>query len=474
MKIVTVFFLACGYLICQWQPDVRLTNDPAVSEAHLNNIASSGDNVHVVWHDLRTGSSEIYYKRSTDGGISWSGDIRLTNAPGLSRIPAISVYEDNVYVVWEDQRDGGDTEIYYKLSTNRGTSWGGDIRLTNDPASSSIPRITVTGQTGHIVWVDRRDGNDEIYYKRTVNGGSTWGADTRLTNDTSVSDRSNINTSGSIVHVTWDDTRHGNREIFYKRSTDGGLNWSADTRLTNNSFSSTLPFITSSSDDVHIVWYDNRDGNSEIYYKRSQNGGISWNADIRLTNNTAFSGVATTAVFDKALHVVWNDERDGNYEIYYKLSTDGGNSWGIDTRLTNNPSYSEFAFLTISGRALHLAWRDYRDGNSEIYYKRNPTGNPIGIINISSEIPQQFLLTQNYPNPFNPVTKIEFSVPDSEKIKLTVYDIQGRELEVLADQYLAAGVYKAEWDASMYSSGVYFYRIQAGGFTDLKKMILVK
>lgn len=99
---------------------------------------------------------------------------------------------------------------------------------------------------------------------------------------------------------------------------------------------------------------------------------------------------------------------------------------------------------------------------------------PIAINQISSEIPKGFSLNQNYPNPFNPVTNIEFSIPKSSLIKLTIYDISGRELDVLVNQYMNAGKYKADWDAAKYSSGIYFYTITSGSYRETKKMILIK
>lgn len=100
--------------------------------------------------------------------------------------------------------------------------------------------------------------------------------------------------------------------------------------------------------------------------------------------------------------------------------------------------------------------------------------NPVGLQNISSETPTEYSLSQNYPNPFNPVTNIEFSIPKSSFIKLTIYDISGRELDVLVNQYMNAGKYKADWDAAKYSSGIYFYTITSGSYRETKKMILVK
>lgn len=92
----------------------------------------------------------------------------------------------------------------------------------------------------------------------------------------------------------------------------------------------------------------------------------------------------------------------------------------------------------------------------------------------SSELPEKISLLQNYPNPFNPITNIEFSITKSSFVKLAVFDITGRELETLVNQNLNAGSYKADWDASKYSSSIYFYRYEAGEYTETKKMILVK
>ena len=166
-----VLFLSSTDSRAQWQPDVRLTNDPADSYTSLNNawsIAASGNVVHVVWYDYRNGvNPEIYYKRSTDGGTSWGADTRLTNDPATSNYASVSVSGLLVHVVWQDTRDGTpNVEIYSKRSTDGGTSWGPDTRLTNDPAFSNYPSGAVSGLVVHVVWQDVRDGNREIYYKR--------------------------------------------------------------------------------------------------------------------------------------------------------------------------------------------------------------------------------------------------------------------------------------------------------------------
>lgn len=104
---------------------------------------------------------------------------------------------------------------------------------------------------------------------------------------------------------------------------------------------------------------------------------------------------------------------------------------------------------------------------------------PVGINQISSEIPSSFALQQNYPNPFNPSTKIKFSIPANVKretanVKLGVYDVLGKEVATLVNEQLKPGTYEVEWDGSNYPSGVYFYKIISGDFVETKKMVLVK
>ncbi len=98
----------------------------------------------------------------------------------------------------------------------------------------------------------------------------------------------------------------------------------------------------------------------------------------------------------------------------------------------------------------------------------------IGVNNISTEIPDNFSLSQNYPNPFNSMTNIKFKVASSKLIKLVVYDLLGREIKTLVNEMLQPGDYSVRFDAVDLPSGVYFYRLKAGDFSETKKMVLTK
>lgn len=97
-----------------------------------------------------------------------------------------------------------------------------------------------------------------------------------------------------------------------------------------------------------------------------------------------------------------------------------------------------------------------------------------GINYLNTEIPNKYFLEQNYPNPFNPATNIKFGLPYSENVKLVVLDILGKEVAVLADGNFNAGEYSANFNASSLASGIYFYKLTSGNFSQTKKMLLIK
>ena len=92
----------------------------------------------------------------------------------------------------------------------------------------------------------------------------------------------------------------------------------------------------------------------------------------------------------------------------------------------------------------------------------------------STELPTHFGLEQNYPNPFNPSTRIKFEVPSWRLVTLKVFDVLGREVATLLDGNLKAGNYETTFDAKGLASGVYFYQMRAGEFTQTKRLILLK
>ena len=487
-KNIKILIIILGSVLianAQWLPDIRLTYNVSNSRTSDNNafcVAANGNIVHAVWFDDRESLSnyEIFYKHSTNNGTNWQADVRLTFRPNNSRSPSIAVSASIVHVVWYEETVGNG-DIFYRRSIDNGVNWEQEVQLTNNSFFQGYPSVAVNGLNVHLVWNDNRDNSTgrQVYYKRSTDGGLSWSGDIRL-NNKGYSSGQCISVTGSKIHVVWSDTRdYPLPDILYKHSSDNGLSWNDDIKLTNDYIDSRFPSISSSGEMLHVVWWDKRDGNFNIYYKRSTNSGLNWSQDTGLTNDPQDSFNPSITSSGSLVHVVWNDWRDSNHEIYYKRSTNYGISWFSDSRLTNNSYVSTNPSITYWSTTLHIVWTDTRDGNSEIYFKRDTTGNIVSINKVYSTIPINYKLYQNYPNPFNPVTKIRFNIPPLEGdrgriISLIIYDILVREVATLTNEQLQPGTYEVEFDGSNYSSGVYYYKLTAGDYTDTKKMVLVK
>ena len=358
--------------LADWTWAKRLTW--TAGDSHFPAMAmDSSDTLHVVWEDDTPGNSEIYYKKSANSGTTWSPAKRLTWTAGDSHYPAMGIdSSDTIHVFWEDDTPGG-REIYYKQSQDRGDTWSASRRLTWTPGFSHKPAASIgPDDTIHIAWYDYASGDSDIYYKQSQDGGTNWGASKRLTWTSAPSFAPAVGTTSS-VHVVWEVEPPGPAEIYHKSSADGGETWSATRRITWTSGGSFMPVIAvDSSAHIHVAWYDNTPGNLEIYYQRSEDDGSTWSSSQRLTWTGGGSRYISLAIDSgNALHMAWYDDTPGASEIYYKRSTDGGSTWSAAQRLTWTSDTSSTPVLAIeSNNALHLIWEDNTPGNWEIYYKK--------------------------------------------------------------------------------------------------------
>lgn len=132
----------------------------------------------------------------------------------------------------------------------------------------------------------------------------------------------------------------------------------------------------------------------------------------------------------------------------------------------SNPEVLRYAVTAVDGKG----WQSVKSDFAQII-----TSSAAGDNNSSGLTePLSFSLEQNYPNPFNPSTRINYSVPVAGKVKIVVYNILGEEIQVLVNEYKSAGSYKAEFNGSLMPSGVYFYYLEASGYKNVKKMVLLK
>ena len=307
-------------------------------------------------------------------GDTWKPNKMITDTLGDSKYPAMAVDGTNIYVVWQDTPDLLNEEIYFKRSVDGGVTWKATRNLSNTTGDSYAPAIAVYGLNIYVVWQDYTLGNSEIYFKRSEDGGVTWKTTKNLSNNTLGSYNQGIAVDGSSIYVVWEDYTPLYPDIYFKRSEDGGVTWKTTRNLSNTAAYSNTPAIAVDGLNVYLVWQDNTPGNFEIYFKKSVDGGVTWTTTKRLTNNAGVSISPAIAVDGTNIYVVWDDDTPGNSEIYFKKAGDGGAIWTANKRLTKNLGDSKFPSIAADGSNISMVWHDDTPGNYEIYFKRSVDG----------------------------------------------------------------------------------------------------
>ncbi len=404
-----LFLIACTGGSAESEPtqdvkvDRNLKEDPV--ESVLPRSCFTDGRLHVVWEDDRTGTPGIWFNASGDSGATWmTGDIQLNVGEAAARAPDIACAGETVYVVWEDERDGElrYRNVYANVSTDGGRTWlEEDLRLDGDlegEAMSLGPRVVATGSSAYVAWFDNRDGAYDIYVQATDDRGETWlDSPTRVDTDDageaySAWPRLAANEDGRVV-VAWEDSRGGGSDIYANVSTDGGASFADDdARLdggddsgASNSF---LPSLTMADGRVYAVWHDERNGEKrDVFLNVSDDGGDSWLDEPRRVDSDAAGqsdaiNPVVAAVGDR-VHVAWQDDRSGGYDVYHRFSRDGGESWGGDeVRMDSDAggeSQSYDPVLIVKDETVLVGWEDRRAdaenvGFNDLFYRYSQDG----------------------------------------------------------------------------------------------------
>jgi len=325
-------------------------------------------------------------------------------------IHALAVSGDSVYA-------GSVNGVF--LSTNNGSNWSITQQNTMQITSLATNGIYLFG------------GNNSGVY-RSSNKGVNW---ILTLSNCSVS---TLTISGNIIFTSFVDNGMYNPNLY--RSTNNGVNWT--------DCSSGLP-----NDLVTAILISG----TTIY------AGCSIGVYKSTNNGTTWTQTAMTSGYINSLAAFGNNLLTGkSYGVY--LTTNNGSNWTeFNQGFSGQPTVNS---LLISNNYIYAG----------IYggVWRRPLSDITGIQNISTEILSKYSLSQNYPNPFNSMCNVQFSMYNVGNAKLLVYDIQGREVQTLVNERLNAGRYEVKFDGSMLNSGVYFYKMVTGNFTETKKMLLIK
>ncbi len=241
-----------------------------------------------------------------------------------------------------------------------------------------------------------------------------------------------------------------------------------------------------------LVWSDARNGDYDVFCSTSFNKGETWTAPVRVNDDPIGNGKIQywpwiSVNENGKIAILYYDTRNTPnntvIEAYIATSVDQGASFSnalLSTQQspTNQPNgdvrFGDYIGIDFQGSKIVPVWTDERAGGFDMDIYTAVVDITVGIQPAVNKIPSEFILNQNYPNPFNPGTVISFSLPKASALKLTVLDVTGRVVSTLIDGKKNAGNYNIKWDGSSFSSGVYFYRLETGDFTETKKMILLK
>ncbi|MCP4634232.1 MAG: T9SS type A sorting domain-containing protein [candidate division Zixibacteria bacterium] len=573
--------------LCCW-PDLDAQGDPAVTCDAEGNFYFA-----VISFDRGSPDNGIYVSKSTDGGVNWGNPVAVIEHLGepdadfedkeyITADITDSPYRNNVYISWTSF--GTDYPIKFSRSTNGGQSFSSPIVISDyNYNQGSVPAVGPNGEV-YVVWF-AYDSPEYIRFDKSTDGGLTFGTDVDISQATPLPSplpptSFRVNSFPSIavdisdgpysgyIHVVWADYRNGDADIYYSRSTNGGTSWSAAARLNDDPIGNDADqfFQWISCDphgNVHVFFYDRRDDPSNIlfdgYYTRSDDGGATWSTNERVTTvssdpadgNPNFIGDynGITSVPHKA-YPLWTDTRLGEQDSYVSridwgsmplvdIAMDpddndivipaGGGTFTFTGILGNNYNFpingDVWIMLTLPGGGSYgplnvfsnipLNGMEvlYYPGSSQIVpgyaipgeytywayaglypsYITDSAGFKFTKLGASPESPLNSwetngfpssdqsadnmiaeIYSECYPNPFNSSTNIQYFIHNDSKVKLEVFNLAGQKVSMLVDRFQNAGVYSIKWDAVNFSSGVYFYKLSANGENFTKRLVLLK
>jgi hypothetical protein len=365
-----------------WSQERQITNGSGDSRLVDISADPSGTNLHLAWEDNREETTEVYYKRSLDDGVTCGPDTRLSylTPNTVEPEPRLATDGKTVLVFFSNRTSTGE-HLFYVASDDGGSNFSFPTQLTRESGDQSSAALVFVGSTVHLVWQGYLpDGEEHIFYARSPNAGITWPPETALTNTTTAQDRhAAIAAVGDKLFVAWNRFYKGTEAIFVKASFDSGVTWKPEVQVSDYEVPSfpEFPAIGSNGTSVHLVW--NSQG---IQYSRSSDSGATWATSIPLTNATRQYIAPRISVAGSQIHVVTaaiSAEGDPRHlkvtsDVYYVSSSDGGEKWNEPASLTSHNS----AVLSLApviwsyGNATFVAWQDNRNGLYAIFFLSRP------------------------------------------------------------------------------------------------------
>ncbi len=277
------------------------TSSTAVDPA----VAASGTYVHVIWRDSVDEFPVVYYRRSDDNGESWNDPtILIENQSRKTNLYNVDVVsnESYVYVVWKDYRTGS-SEVFFKRSEDNGSTWSSDMRLTRDYTPSYEPRLFVLGPYLYIVYQDGGT-TPEVSVLRSEDFGRTWTEKIHVTDTGKASEMPQVFAVDSVVYLVWQDERFGDPRIFFTKSDDYGVSWDEEQVLSVGTDPVFNPQIYCFKTQVWVFWQRVVNDEIDVFGTVSEDGGETWSdVDVMLGDMDVYD-VRVVGV-ESEIRMVW-------------------------------------------------------------------------------------------------------------------------------------------------------------------------
>jgi len=347
-------------------------------------VSSSDNKIYVVWQESVPGNIdknyEIFFKKSSDRGNSFGEKIRLSDNIGFSEHPQMSAESKNVYVVWADDTNVN-KQIYFKKSDNGGNSFGEQMLLSNINSNAFNQEIWSFGDNVYIVWLEKIPlGPYRIMLSSSNDGGDTFSEPIVLSENAMAQTFPKVSAFDSHIYVTWnvEDQANVKSGVYFISSIDNGMTFGNASKLNNEEKDFGEPQVASYANQVYVIW-----GGSEtnmlrsLSFIKSNDYGKTF-SNIKKIGETELgrlnepSNVEIIADQNNRVFISWQDKMDISHkdEIFFASSTDRGESFSGVVNLSNNLDISECPSIVAVDDMVYATWEDLTPGNHEVLFSR--------------------------------------------------------------------------------------------------------
>ncbi len=421
-----------------------LGGQPRIPNVLLTQVLSSGNNVYLLWEN----GEKFFFQKSTDGGATFESPVMVINMTGSRSVePQMTVSNNNVYLAW-NYFDRNGTYLDFRQSMDNGASFGNTVTLYRDSSLDFLSLdLATSGKHVYVVWMDfsgfthliksdnngatfssimdlgnstKRLGDPKIFasdnhlylfmeggciissgtkqvcypspfVSKSDDYGNTWSSTNPIINGTAGGFATDARAViyGDNVYVTWQYNGYGIGKILFAKSNNDAATFGNVTYLNNNGQEG-YPAVLTNGGNVYLFWQTGGNNTKDIMFAHSIDGGTTFSNPVNLSNNNfpsdnyyLYKQVASSG---NNVYVTWEKRNPGNSEIFFRMSSDNGESFGntvdlsedLDSVIKNETGSTWVNFdrpqMIASGNNVYIGWMNNYEGNNDVFFRTSSDG----------------------------------------------------------------------------------------------------